>query len=103
MVYDFPLWPRVQRRIDPNYVGWPDTEGGRVSDVLTPEKSGARARTCAGCGTVFGCKAETGGCWCADEPIYLSMPPPGSMEDCMCPTCLRAEIARHQAERAGMP
>ena len=75
----------------------PKAKAGRVSDILMPEKSGARAKTCARCDTVFGCSAETGGCWCAEESVYLPMPPPGSTEDCMCPTCLRTEIARARA------
>jgi Cysteine-rich CWC len=67
-----------------------------MTDSQTHEQPAARSKTCARCGTVFGCRAETGGCWCAAEPVYLPMPPPGSAEDCMCPTCLRAEVAKRQ-------
>jgi hypothetical protein len=69
-----------------------------MRDVQT-QGTPARPKTCARCGTVFGCRAETGGCWCADEPVYLPMPAPGASEDCMCPACLRAEIARRLKER----
>jgi hypothetical protein len=69
-----------------------------MSDMQAHEKP-ARQKTCVRCGAVFGCRSETGGCWCADEPVDLPMPTPGSAEDCMCPTCLRAEIVRRQAER----
>lgn len=68
-----------------------------MTDIQEREHPAARAKICARCGTVFDCRAETGGCWCADEPVYLPMPPPGATDDCMCPTCLRAEAAKRPA------
>jgi hypothetical protein len=68
-----------------------------MTDMQVREKTAARAKTCARCGTVFDCGCSGGGCWCTDEPYRLPMPAPGSTDDCMCPTCLRAEAAKRQA------
>jgi hypothetical protein len=66
-----------------------------MTDVRTIEKPAARRKTCARCGIAFGC--NPGGCWCATEPYRLPMPEPGAAEDCICPTCLRAEAVRRGA------
>jgi Cysteine-rich CWC len=49
----------------------------------------ARRLSCARCGVAFECGVGTGHCWCAEEDFRLPMPPEGSSEDCLCPTCLR--------------
>ena len=67
-----------------------------MTDTQMREQPAARTKTCARCGAVFGCSTSTG-CWCAGEPYRLPMPAPGSIDDCMCPTCLRAEAAKRQA------
>jgi hypothetical protein len=81
--------------------GWRIEDGKpHMEDTPSHEEPAVRQKTCARCGTVFGCRSEIGGCWCADEPVYLPMPVPGSpeaAEDCLCPTCLRAESARRLA------
>lgn len=47
---------------------------------------------CVACGDSFGCgNAEGGGpCWCAGLPAVM----PVTDEGCLCPKCLRAEVAR---------
>jgi hypothetical protein len=67
-----------------------------MTDRHVHEKPTARAKTCPRCGTVFGCSTSSG-CWCAAEPYSLPMPTPGSTDDCICPTCLRAKVAKRQA------
>jgi hypothetical protein len=66
-----------------------------MTDMQLREKPAARAKTCARCSTVFDCSTSNG-CWCAAEPYHLPMPAPGSTDDRMCPTCLRAEAAKRQ-------
>jgi len=59
-----------------------------------------RALTCARCGVAFECGSTVGKCWCAEEDFRLPMPPAGSAEDCLCPTCLRAAAEALKTERA---
>jgi hypothetical protein len=48
----------------------------------------ARRLICARCGAAFDCGLGRD-CWCAGF-ARLPMPAPGSVEDCLCPACLRA-------------
>ncbi len=52
------------------------------------------SRVCRGCGAEFGCGRAGGAerCWCADLPQVMPVPDPDA--DCLCPECLRKEIAR---------
>jgi Cysteine-rich CWC len=59
----------------------------RAMDASTP-----RRLICARCGAAFDCGLG-GDCWCAAEPVRLSVPQAGSADDCLCPTCVRAEKA----------
>ncbi len=54
---------------------------------------------CVRCGASFGCGAKAGHetCWCMDLPKIL----PVGEESCLCPDCLKAEIARRQASGGG--
>jgi hypothetical protein len=52
-----------------------------------PDAPAPRKLICGRCGASFDCGLG-GDCWCADEPFRLPMPEP--VEDCLCPTCLRA-------------
>jgi prepilin-type N-terminal cleavage/methylation domain-containing protein/prepilin-type processing-associated H-X9-DG protein len=57
----------------------------------------ARTKTCSVCGKPFACHSDdaTGKCWCNDFP---SLPPiPG--RDCLCPSCLKAELEKRETER----
>lgn len=51
--------------------------------------------TCARCGKTFGCGMKDGAstCWCAELPPALPVPVEGEGA-CLCPDCLKAEIAR---------
>jgi hypothetical protein len=55
--------------------------------------------TCARCKAQFGCgQAEGGGsCWCADLPPIM----PVKGESCLCPSCLRAEVAARVGDCLG--
>ncbi|WP_458757912.1 cysteine-rich CWC family protein [Afipia sp. TerB] len=53
-----------------------------------------RALACPRCGAAFTCDLS-GHCWCMDEAARLPMPAEG--EDCLCPSCLRAEAAKRAA------
>lgn len=57
----------------------------------------AEPKRCPECGTTFECLAHCGAntCWCMALPP-LPMPTDAAA-DCLCPKCLRAEIARAQA------
>jgi len=44
---------------------------------------------CAQCGAAMTCKPE-GGCWCAELPPVVPMPP--DAEGCLCRNCLLAKI-----------
>jgi hypothetical protein len=50
-----------------------------------------RKLACARCGATFEC-ALGGGCWCAAEPYRLPMTN-ATIEDCLCPACLRQAAA----------
>ena len=52
----------------------------------------ARRLACVRCGAVFECHVG-GDCWCAAEPYRLPMPDEAA-QDCLCPACLRAALAR---------
>jgi len=56
------------------------------------DRTPSRQLLCARCGAAFQCGLG-GDCWCAAEPVRLTMPAPGSREDCVCPACLRAAAA----------
>lgn len=47
---------------------------------------------CARCGAVFGCGNLEGktSCWCAELPAVM----PVTGEGCLCPKCLKAEVAK---------
>jgi hypothetical protein len=48
-------------------------------------------KTCSKCGAPFGCKSETGGCWCEDiklDPLTLDKLKQ-DFENCLCPKCLK--------------
>jgi hypothetical protein len=62
-------------------------------DSPASRPAASRALACARCGTVFECR-PAGGCWCADEAFRMPLPAAGSDEDCLCPSCLRAEAGR---------
>lgn len=55
--------------------------------------------TCAACGESFGCGNEEkkASCWCSDLPAV--MPVDGA--SCLCPKCLKAEIARRVGDCFG--
>jgi uncharacterized protein len=55
-----------------------------------------KEKICPGCGTKVGCGAAPGKdhCWCADLPRIMPVPDVGT--DCLCPECLRREIARRR-------
>jgi hypothetical protein len=61
-----------------------------------PDRSKPRAKTCPRCGAAFTCDLS-GHCWCMDEAARLPMPVEGG--DCLCPSCLRAEAARREADQ----
>jgi Cysteine-rich CWC len=69
------------------------------------DDSAPRPLTCARCGVPFDCGLG-GDCWCAAEPFRLPMPKPapkltpepGSVEDCLCPICLRAAASATAAQ-----
>ena len=52
----------------------------------------AERKTCAGCGTDFGCGRKDESCWCAALPAL----PAAALQDardCYCPPCLATLIA----------
>jgi hypothetical protein len=55
-----------------------------------------RRLICARCSASFDCGLG-GDCWCAAEaarlPVLKPTAQPGPVEDCLCPTCLRAAAA----------
>jgi hypothetical protein len=58
--------------------------------AATDQRLPVRHLRCERCGTTFVCGAGgRSGCWCADEPDRLPMPP-ATAGDCLCPACLRA-------------
>jgi hypothetical protein len=57
-----------------------------------------RETVCARCNAAFVCGAgHDGRCWCADE-AYRAPMPLSAGEDCLCPSCLRAQAAQSEAE-----
>jgi hypothetical protein len=68
-----------------------------MADVSAQRLPVARRLTCARCGTAFDCALSTE-CWCAAEPVRLPVPAAGAVEDCVCPTCLRAINAAAQRD-----
>lgn len=76
---------------------------GRKQRTMTPgdvagHVPAPRNIACARCGTVFTCDLA-GNCWCTQEEFRLPLPETMT-EDCLCPTCLRAEAAVRVAARA---
>jgi hypothetical protein len=54
--------------------------------------------TCVRCRAEFGCGAAgPGPCWCADLPAVMPLSDAG----CLCPPCLKAEIARRVGDCLG--
>jgi len=55
--------------------------------------------TCVACGETFGCGNVEGktSCWCADLPVVM----PVTGDGCLCPKCLKAEIARRIGDCLG--
>jgi hypothetical protein len=54
---------------------------------------------CSRCGVRFQCGAQAGKdtCWCGElAPV---MPLPGTVDSCLCPACLKAEIALRKENR----
>ena len=66
-----------------------------VSDQLEREKKGLK--TCESCGAAFTCDIERGekSCWCFELPKVM---PVEEGKSCLCPACLKREIARRTAE-----
>jgi len=56
-----------------------------------------RRLACARCGEAFECGLG-GDCWCAAEPYRLPMTK-ASLEDCLCPACLRKAAAQLRESR----
>ncbi len=58
-------------------------------------------KVCGKCLQPFGCNAESGRCWCDD------LPPLGrnsaEWDDCLCPECLKKEIARSSTNTPASP
>lgn len=56
-------------------------------------------KKCIRCSAEFGCGAESGEkrCWCEDLPAVM----PVTEEGCLCPACLRVEIAARIGQCAG--
>jgi hypothetical protein len=54
-------------------------------------QSSPRVLACIRCGAAFEC-GLSGDCWCAAEPYRLPMTK-ASLEDCLCPSCLRKAAA----------
>ena len=57
-------------------------------------------RLCAGCGREFQCGAAAGSCWCegAEVPLATSQRLRVEFSDCLCASCLAAEVARDKRE-----
>jgi hypothetical protein len=55
--------------------------------------------TCIECGGTFGCGGAEGktSCWCAELPMVMPVGDAG----CLCPECLKAEIARRVGDCFG--
>ena len=74
-------------------------------DRTSPAGVPAARETCSRCGASFGCGMGQGSCWCAELPPLMPVPRSGEASadgdgdpaSCLCPPCLREEIARRQA------
>ncbi|HLB15074.1 MAG TPA: cysteine-rich CWC family protein [Burkholderiales bacterium] len=70
---------------------------------MDPEPVATDARplcgdVCARCGATFECgmKAGVERCWCADLPRIA---PDGTLAGCLCPRCLKEQVAQRGAAR----
>jgi uncharacterized protein (TIGR00290 family) len=75
------------------------TPGPTLGRFAYQELRPLAAEACARCGATFECgmKAGVERCWCADFPPIA---PSAAYETCLCPRCLRDEIAsRHVSAR----
>ena len=59
-------------------------------------------KSCQRCGTTFTCDIARGEkrCWCFDLPNVLPVDP---KKDCLCPDCLKKEIAQFTASASPKP
>jgi len=55
-------------------------------------------KLCVTCGIPFSC--YTHGCWCSELPMIMPME---NITDCLCPTCLKAEINKKLVENNHEP
>ena len=72
--------------------------------MASPAVNAPRRIVCARCGAPFDCGLSPE-CWCAAKPYRLPMTK-ASIEDCLCPECLRKAAAalaesRRSAEQGG--
>ncbi|HEY7228968.1 MAG TPA: cysteine-rich CWC family protein [Pseudolabrys sp.] len=72
--------------------------------LVMASPASARRIVCVRCGASFDC-GLSGDCWCAAEPYRLPTTK-ASIEDCLCPACLRKAAtalaeSRREAERGG--
>jgi len=74
-------------------------DSNRVQAMTVPSPNSPRRLTCARCGVSFDCGLG-GDCWCAAEPYRLPMTTV-TIEDCLCPACLRKAAAHSSSFRDG--
>jgi hypothetical protein len=88
-----PLRPSlcVENRRSILQAGWLQRERPTLNEDLM--------KRCAKCGEEFGCglQQNDGACWCADLPKIV--PLTGPNQDCLCPECLKREVAAQHGKK----
>jgi len=78
-------------RADCNYLRMTVSAGDQIISDVSRDQS--RQKTCSSCGVRFTCGPTGGkGCWC-EELAHVSLVA-GADQDCLCPACLSAAIAK---------